>query len=97
MQNKLQRLGYTTATALKSTPLAEKGQPIRGHLFHWSRLDAPDESSAAYRITDPKEQLEGFVLAPKNNLLASYLHLHFGSDPQVAKRFIEACAAVSNR
>ena len=90
MQNKLQRLGYTTATALKSTPIAEKGQPIRGHLFHWSRLDAPDETKAAYQITDPKEQLEGFVLGPKDNLLASYLHLHFGSDPRLAKRFIES-------
>ena len=93
MQNKLQRLGYTTAEALHSTPLAEKSQSLRGHLFHWSRLDAPDEKTAAYRIIEPKEQLEGFVLGPKDNLLASYLHLHFGSDPRLAKRFIAKCAA----
>ncbi len=92
MQNKLQRLGYTTAQALHSTPLAEKDQSLRGHLFHWSRLDAPDKNTAAYRIIEPKEQLEGFVLGPKNNLLASYLHLHFGSDPRLAKRFIQSCA-----
>ena len=96
MQNELQRLGYTTAKALKSTPIARKDQLIRGHLFHWSRLDAPDDSKAAYRITDPKEQLEGFVLGPKDNLLASYLHLHFGSDFNLAKRFIENCAASTN-
>jgi cobyrinic acid a,c-diamide synthase len=93
MQGKLQRLGYTTAQALRPTPLTEKGQSVRGHLFHWSRLDAPDEKAAAYRIIEPKEQLEGFVLGPKDNLLASYLHLHFGSDPRLAKRFIEKCAA----
>jgi cobyrinic acid a,c-diamide synthase len=96
MQNKLQRLGYTTAKALKSTPIAEKGQPIKGHLFHWSRLDAPAGTLAAYHITDPKEQLEGFVLGPKDNLLASYLHLHFGSDYRLAKRFVETCTAVGN-
>jgi len=94
MQSKLQRLGYTSAQALKSTPIAERGQNIRGHMFHWSRLDAPDESTAAYRISDPKEQLEGFVLGPRDNLIASYLHLHFGSDVRLAKRFIDTCAAV---
>ncbi len=93
MQSKLQRLGYTTAQALQSTPLAEKGQSLRGHLFHWSRLDAPEQKAAAYRIIEPKAQLEGFVLGPKDNLLASYLHLHFGSDPRLAKNFIERCAA----
>jgi cobyrinic acid a,c-diamide synthase len=93
MQNKLQRLGYSTARALKFTPIAEQGQLIRGHLFHWSRLDAPDDSTAAYRIIDPKDQLEGFILGLKGNLLASYLHLHFGSDPGLAKRFIESAAA----
>ncbi|PPD58997.1 cobyrinate a,c-diamide synthase [Dehalogenimonas etheniformans] len=90
MQNKLQRLGYTKATALKSTPIAGKGQPIRGHLFHWSKLDEPDQTVAAYQVTDPKEQLEGFVLGPENNLLASYLHLHFGSDPRLAQKFVES-------
>ena len=93
MQNKLQRLGYVKAAALRTTPIVEKGQEMRGHLFHWSRLDAPGESTAAYQITDPKEQLEGFVLGPRDNLLASYLHLHFGSNPRLAQRFIESCAA----
>jgi cobyrinic acid a,c-diamide synthase len=96
MQSKLQRLGYTTAQALRPTPLAEKDQSLRGHLFHWSRLDAPSMDAAAYRILEPKEQLEGFVLGPKDNVLASYLHLHFGSDPALAKRFIETCTAASN-
>ncbi|XUX01185.1 MAG: cobyrinate a,c-diamide synthase [Dehalogenimonas sp.] len=92
MQNKLQRLGYTKATALKSTPIASKDQPIRGHLFHWSKLDEPDQTVAAYQVSDPKEQLEGFVLGPENNLLASYLHLHFGSDPRLAQKFVESAA-----
>lgn len=93
MQSKLQRLGYTTADALKNSPIAEKGQAVRGHLFHWSRLDAPNDRSAAYQIIEPQAQTEGFVLGPNNNLLASYLHLHFGSDSRLAKRFIQSCAA----
>ncbi|KTB48536.1 hydrogenobyrinic acid a,c-diamide synthase (glutamine-hydrolysing)/cobyrinate a,c-diamide synthase [Dehalogenimonas alkenigignens] len=91
MQSKLQRLGYTIASVVKNSPLAEKGQEVRGHLFHWSRLDAPDVKSAAYRIIEPETQAEGFCLGPNNNLLASYLHLHFGSDSRLAKRFVESC------
>ncbi|TFG46120.1 MAG: cobyrinate a,c-diamide synthase [Dehalococcoidia bacterium] len=92
MQGKLQRLGYTVAEALKASPVAERGQTLRGHLFHWSHLDAPEENTAAYRVIEPQEQLEGFVLGPRDNLLASYLHLHFGSDARLAKHFIDTCA-----
>ncbi|MGI2335247.1 MAG: cobyrinate a,c-diamide synthase [Dehalogenimonas sp.] len=92
MQGKLHRMGYTVAEPLKSSPIAERGQTLRGHMFHWSHLDAPDEKSAAYRVIEPQEQLEGFVLGPKDNLLASYLHLHFGSDARLAGHFIERCA-----
>ncbi|ADJ25921.1 cobyrinic acid a,c-diamide synthase [Dehalogenimonas lykanthroporepellens BL-DC-9] len=91
MQGRLQRLGYTTAQALQASPLAEPGQRLRGHMFHWSLLDEPTESVAAYRVIEPREQLEGFVLGPENNLLASYLHLHFGSDAGLARRFIACC------
>ena len=92
MQGKLQRLGYTVAEALQTSPLAEAGQRLRGHLFHWSHLDAPNAASAAYRVIEPREQLEGFVLGPKNNLLATYFHLHFGSDAGLAPRFVNRCA-----
>ncbi|AKG53577.1 cobyrinic acid A,C-diamide synthase [Dehalogenimonas sp. WBC-2] len=94
MQGKLQRLGYTVAEALKDTPLAEKGQELRGHMFHWSHLEAPGTAEAAYHIIEPNNHLEGFVSGPKNNLLASYLHLHFGSDTRLYHRFIEHCSAV---
>ncbi|MDV2989413.1 MAG: cobyrinate a,c-diamide synthase [Dehalogenimonas sp.] len=92
MQGKLQRLGYTEAEVLKESPVAERGQQLRGHMFHWSHLDTPDENSAAYHVVEPKKQLEGFVLGPGNNLLASYLHLHFGSDARMAKHFVDRCA-----
>lgn len=92
MQGKLQRLGYTVAENLKATPLADRGQVTRGHLFHWSRLEEPEADKAAYRIIEPREQLEGFVLGPRDNLLASYLHVHFGSDSGMAKHFIDRCA-----
>ena len=93
MQKKRQRLGYTTAEATQDSIITTRGQKLRGHAFHWSNLPEPATGQAAYRILEPAGQLEGFVAGPKANILASYLHLHFGSDPALARRFIESCGS----
>jgi cobyrinic acid a,c-diamide synthase len=92
MQKKRQRLGYTTAEAVQDSIIATSGQKLRGHVFHWSNLPEPATGQAAYRILEPAAQLEGFIAGPKANVLASYLHLHFGSEPSLARRFIESCS-----
>lgn len=91
MKKQRKRMGYATAQALKDSPLARKGDSLRGHFFHWSEM-AVREELAAYRVMEPEGGLEGFVAGPKNNILASYLHLHFGSNVSLVKRFIDTCA-----
>lgn len=90
MQRRRTRMGYAVAQALRDSLLAPRGQVLRGHLFHWSTMPEPNDN-AAYRILEPREQLEGFVLGPRSNILGSYLHLHFGSDPQLVKCFVDSC------
>ncbi|MBI4187488.1 MAG: cobyrinate a,c-diamide synthase [Chloroflexi bacterium] len=92
MQKQRARMGYAEAETLRDSILARRGQKLRGHLFHWSKMPAPGDE-AAYRILAPEEQLEGFVSGPTGNVLGSYFHLHFGADPSLAKRFVESCAA----
>jgi len=96
MQKKRARMGYAVAETLESSIIARRGERLRGHLFHWSKLQGPTER-AAYRILEPEEQLEGFILGPESNILASYLHLHFGSEPSLAKRFVESCVQWGKR
>ncbi len=81
-------LGYRTVRALGDGPLLRRGQAVRGHEFHWSVPKRAPADSAAYHITDKGSRSEGFQ---KGNLLASYIHLHLGSFPAMALRFIEAC------
>ncbi len=81
-------LGYRTVEALADGPILRKGQRVRGHEFHWSVLDGNSVSPNAYSIVDKDGQLEGFQ---QKGLLASYVHLHFGSLPSLALRFIETC------
>ncbi len=93
MQGGRVRMGYVVAQTLRDSILAPRGQVLRGHLFHWSAMPEPHDN-AAYRILEPREQLEGFILGSRSNILGSYLHLHFGSDPELARRFVDACADI---
>jgi cobyrinic acid a,c-diamide synthase len=87
-------LGYRTVTALENNPLLQKGNKVRGHEFHWSTLTAGEEKANAWSVEEKGGFKEGFKI---NNLLASYIHIHFGSDPQLAPNFVESCNRFNSR
>ncbi|MBI2886328.1 MAG: cobyrinate a,c-diamide synthase [Chloroflexi bacterium] len=91
MQRRRVGLGYLSARARQDTPLLARGETVRAHEFHWSRLerDLPPER-AAFEIEEQPGRLEGYA---RGNLLASYAHVHFGARPDLAPRFVEACRA----
>lgn len=83
-------LGYTTVRALRDTPLLRAGEETRGHEFHYSTWeDAPIDTPHAYARQDARGASvpEGYA---RGNLLASYVHLHFWSAPDLAARFVAA-------
>ncbi|MCL5256278.1 MAG: cobyrinate a,c-diamide synthase [Chloroflexi bacterium] len=92
MQKKCVRMGYVAVEALKDSVSARKGWHLRGHEFHWSILEGGG-ASPAYRKIQPDNSLEGVIAGPQENILGTYLHLHFGSHPDLAPRFVESCAA----
>ena len=71
----------------RDTVLAPTGTRLRGHEFHWSALEET-LSYPAYQMTHPHSKNEGYA---DGNLLASYVHLHFGTDPQLAPNFVQSC------
>lgn len=91
MTPRLQNFGYAQATVRRKTILAEAGDEIRGHEFHYSRRAEESPSrNAAYEIRKLRTgdiRREGFS---SKNVLASYLHIHFLSNPLWARRFIHA-------
>ncbi|MFW6381614.1 MAG: cobyrinic acid a,c-diamide synthase, partial [Bacillota bacterium] len=91
MTDSLQALGYVEAEAAADNLLLTKGQVARGHEFHYSVLKDFDDSRPAYRLTGGKGQdrrPEGYS---RDNLLASYVHLHFGCRPQLAVELLKRC------
>lgn len=83
-------LGYREAVALRDTPLAHAGQRVRGHEFHHSVLEGAPQAPA-YQQADG-DATEGIVAGPRHNVLASYLHVHFGTDARLAERFVATAA-----
>lgn len=81
-------LGYRTVQALGDGPILRQGEIVRGHEFHWSVPENAADSPNAYCVIDKGRRLEGFH---RRNLLASYIHLHLGSLPSMAVRFIDNC------
>lgn len=91
MSNRLQALGYVEATATHDSIIACQGDVVRGHEFHYSRLNGVAKEQHAFILrggmgTDGRA--DGYL---RGNLLASYVHLHLRSNPQAAKYFLAAC------
>jgi cobyrinic acid a,c-diamide synthase len=90
-------LGYRLARSAADSWLLEEGEVLRGHEFHYSVwVDRPDDVPPAYFLLprsgagDPRP--EG---ARIGSLWASYVHVHFGAKPELARRFVNACLAAA--
>ncbi len=93
MLSRLTSLGYREVRLSEPCPLGSIGQVIRGHEFHYSEMiEGPMGVKLAYSIANRRGRSrysEGFVV---NNTLGSYVHLHFGSNPELAENFVRLCS-----
>ena len=95
MGKKLRALGYCNIKLLKNTILGKKGESIKGHIFHWSYLTlSRGKVTFAYEIEKSGQKFYDGI--SKNNILASYVHIHFGSKVSVAKNLIGSCIRSRN-
>ena len=84
-------LGYREAVATTTTPWLEAGAAVRGHEFHYSRVEASDpQAQSAWRLSTRNfERTEGMV---RGSVQAGYLHVHWAAHPEVAHAFAQAAA-----
>ncbi|MFV0307787.1 MAG: cobyrinate a,c-diamide synthase [Desertimonas sp.] len=78
-------LGYREATITDASPLGPAATSVRGHEFHYSTC-APTGSAITLR-THRSVQRAGFAT---ERMLASYLHLHLATRPDIAEHFVVA-------
>ena len=94
MTEKLVRFGYATVELTEDCLLGRKGTVVRGHSFHYSQIASQGETETCYRVQyslSGREELEGFR---RDNVLASYIHLHFRANPAVVESFVDAIRQV---
>ncbi|MBP1728753.1 MAG: cbiA, partial [Deltaproteobacteria bacterium] len=88
---KRKALGYREVRFREDCILGSKGETARGHEFHYSQMaELPREFTRLYRVSRMQHDLgtEGYRY---KNCLASYIHLHFGSNPGMATAFVGSC------
>lgn len=86
-------LGYREVTLSAASPLGPAGARARGHEFHYSELELPDSVPRCYQLTRRQGETVGSEGYRIGNVLGSYVHLHFGSNPQLAENFVNFCRA----
>jgi cobyrinic acid a,c-diamide synthase len=95
MAERLQALGYVEVKTCAPTILGPAGLHFRGHQFRYSTLEATGgqlHADPAYTVA-PKwgaSFQEGFA---RGNVLGSYVHAHWASNPAIPEGFVSSCLA----
>ncbi len=94
MHDRLQSLGYVKVVTTERSILGDAGMSFRGHQFRYSELRGlPEDFARAYNVTRRRTgsvEREGYL--SRANVLGSYIHAHWASNPRVAANFVAACA-----
>ncbi|MBC8016937.1 MAG: cobyrinic acid a,c-diamide synthase, partial [Verrucomicrobia bacterium] len=93
MLPKRKALGYRQVELVTDSVVGPAGGVMRGHEFHYSEIgDMSGQIERTYRVSRQNVELaaEGYRY---QNCLASYIHLHFGSNPAIAPAFVDSCKA----
>ncbi len=97
MSERLQALGYVEVETRAPSILGPAGVRFRGHQFRYSTLQQSrcTEAECLYSVR-PRwgggEFTEGYRM---KNVVASYVHAHWASNPQVAEEFVRACSGAA--
>ena len=92
MAPRLQALGYVEVETRGDSILGPAGTPMRGHQFRYSTLTPAAERNE--RVYDVRPRwgdpfIEGYR---SGSVLASYVHVHWASNPRAAEGLVNSCA-----
>ncbi|HSU89840.1 MAG TPA: cobyrinate a,c-diamide synthase [Sporolactobacillaceae bacterium] len=96
MSDHLQALGYVEVETSAESILGPAHAKFRGHQFRYSTLEdagAEDRVENVYKVK-PRWGGAPFVEGYRiGNLLASYVHAHWASNPAIAEALVRSCIA----
>ncbi|MCP8618108.1 cobyrinate a,c-diamide synthase [Salirhabdus salicampi] len=86
MNEQLQAIRYIELSPSPHNHMISNVHNIKGHEFHYSNMDMLDSLPPAFFASD--HSLVGYIY---KNVIASYVHLHFASNENIAKQFVRYC------
>ncbi len=90
-------LGYRTVELSKGSILGESGTTARGHEFHYSTLVPRGSLDYACTLRDAGGLSKGQDGVSSGNVVGLYTHLHFASQPKIAKSLVSSGRRTSPR
>ena len=98
MEKRRQGLGYVVVDATSDNVICNNGDTFRAHEFHWSKLqNISDSTIFAYNTRKSNGKRTGVDGICKRNVLASYTHIHFSSNPDLAENILSSMAKVCEK
>jgi cobyrinic acid a,c-diamide synthase len=94
MSDRLQAIGYVEVETCADSILGPAQTRFRGHQFRYSTLENGDDANLIDNIYDVAPRWGGAPFAEGyriGNVLASYVHAHWASNPDVAEALVGAC------
>ena len=90
MNDKLQMVGYIEAKLAADCILGKAGDIFHAHEFHFSNIIDNDEQKIfeCVKMRNNEKYFAGFYI---DNIVASYLHIHFAGCVEAAKQFVKNC------
>lgn len=85
----LVRFGYIELVAQETGAFFRKGEMLRGHEFHY--WDSTDNGTDCLALK-PDGRRSWECVHMEGNLFAGFPHLHFYSNTEFARRFVETCS-----
>ncbi len=86
LENRLQAIGYRIVRFTQTNFLFPVNKEFRGHEFRYSTVEGLDMEGFIVQDFE-KNKVLSFGIA-RENLIASYIHFHFGWCPEIVKNFI---------
>ncbi len=92
MDSRYLAISYVETRTRIASPLGGAGTVARGQEFHQSRVVEADLEPGLFELTTSagETRRDGYL---QRGVLASYVHLHFGSAPSIADSLLEAGVA----
>ena len=96
MTNRLQTVGYVSAEILRDCVIGSAGDEIHAHEFHFSTAELSAATEKIFRCRRLRMGHEYLAGAARQNVVASYLHVHFAGCESAAQKFVDACKKFSS-